>query len=127
MQENRTGKKCIYAVAVMVTGLLFGLFAMPESLVAGLRFPKKDLIFSETGNQPHVVFNHEKHVVGKKLKCTKCHTKIFQMKAGRTAKKKGKLTMAAMRKGQFCGACHNGTKAFSVKEEDKNCARCHVK
>jgi c(7)-type cytochrome triheme protein len=31
--------------------------------------------------------------------------------------------MADMQKGFSCGACHNGTRAFSVKA---NCSRCHA-
>lgn len=30
--------------------------------------------------------------------------------------------------GKFCGACHNGTTAFSVKDEEpRQCHRCHMK
>jgi len=42
--------------------------------------------------------------------------------------KKGtdKLTMAAMNEGKFCGACHDGKKAFSVKAP-ADCVKCHKK
>jgi c(7)-type cytochrome triheme protein len=33
------------------------------------------------------------------------------------------MTMKDMEAGKFCGACHNGTKAFAVKD----CAKCHKK
>ncbi len=36
------------------------------------------------------------------------------------------LTMKDMEAGKNCGACHNGTKAFSVKDP-ANCAKCHKK
>jgi len=34
------------------------------------------------------------------------------------------MTMAAMNEGKFCGACHDGKKAFSVKAP-ADCAKCH--
>jgi c(7)-type cytochrome triheme protein len=34
------------------------------------------------------------------------------------------LTMDKMAAGKFCGACHNGKRAFSVMDGDK-CATCH--
>lgn len=66
-----------------------------------------------------VVFSHETHVSGSGLKCTACHDKLFT-----SSKKHKHMTMKAMQKGKFCGACHNGKIAFSVKGD---CARCHKK
>jgi c(7)-type cytochrome triheme protein len=42
--------------------------------------------------------------------------------------KKGadKMTMDAINKGQFCGTCHNGTKAFA-SNDPKRCVTCHKK
>ena len=56
-------------------------------------------------------------------KCADCHIKpkLFEMKKG-----KDKMTMAAMNEGKFCGACHDGKKAFSVMGPD-NCVKCHTK
>jgi c(7)-type cytochrome triheme protein len=36
------------------------------------------------------------------------------------------MTMKDMEAGKGCGACHNGTKAFSVKDA-ASCAKCHKK
>ena len=55
------------------------------------------------------------------LKCNACHTKIFKMKKGGD-----KITMAAINKGQFCGTCHNGEKAFKANDP-KDCKKCHKK
>lgn len=57
------------------------------------------------------------------LKCADCHIKpkLFEMKKGGD-----KITMAAMNDGKFCGTCHDGNKAFSVKDP-ANCAKCHKK
>jgi len=67
-----------------------------------------------------VVFDGKVHA-DKGLKCTDCHTKIFQMKKGAA-----KMKMAAINKGEFCGACHNGTKAFKASDP-ANCKKCHKK
>ena len=36
------------------------------------------------------------------------------------------MTMAAMSEGKFCGTCHDGNKAFSVKTP-ADCVKCHKK
>ena len=68
-----------------------------------------------------VTFDGKSHA-DKGAKCADCHTKpkLFEMKKG-----KDKLTMAAMNEGKFCGACHDGKKAFSVKAP-ADCAKCHI-
>ncbi|MEO2065490.1 MAG: cytochrome c3 family protein [Desulfurobacteriaceae bacterium] len=77
----------------------------------------KDLIFkSENGN---VTFSHVYHVKVKKQHCSYCHPKLFKKKFGAD-----KFTMKDIWEGKFCGACHNGSKAFSAKDP-KNCSRCH--
>lgn len=112
--------------------VLFSTFALVVALAIGtvtfvldaaaIKVPA-DITFNEAKTPlGPVTFSHTTHVEGKGLKCTACHTKVFQMKKG----KSGKLTMAAMREGKFCGACHNGEKAFSVKTP-ADCKKCHVK
>jgi hyperosmotically inducible protein len=56
-------------------------------------------------------------------KCADCHSKpkLCEMKKGGD-----KINMAAMNEGKFCGACHDGKKAFGVKDAT-NCAKCHQK
>lgn len=54
------------------------------------------------------------------LKCADCHPKMFQMK-------KGTFKMDVPHKaGANCGACHDGTKAFSQMDA-ANCKKCHKK
>ncbi len=69
-----------------------------------------------------VTFDGKVHA-DKGLKCADCHVKpkLFEMKKGGD-----KITMAAMNDGKFCGACHDGNKAFSVKAQ-ADCAQCHKK
>ncbi len=74
-----------------------------------------DINFSPKGAGA-VTYSHESHVVQAKLKCSDCHYKIFQQTSTRT------MTMAEMQQGLYCGACHNGQRAFDVKA---NCTKCH--
>ncbi len=71
------------------------------------------------GSAGKVVFDGKVHA-DKGLKCTDCHTKIFQMKKG------AKITMADMNAGKYCGTCHNGGKAFK-SGDPANCGKCHKK
>jgi len=72
------------------------------------------------GPMGKVTFDGKVHA-DKGLKCNDCHTNIFQMKKGAA-----KITMAAINKGEYCGTCHNGTKAFKAGDA-KNCTTCHKK
>ncbi len=67
-----------------------------------------------------VLFSHEKHVIAKGITCTSCHYHIFQM-----AKGSHEMNMEKITKGLFCGTCHNGSRAFDVKDPH-NCKRCHI-
>ncbi|OGA13508.1 MAG: hypothetical protein A3H32_06890 [Betaproteobacteria bacterium RIFCSPLOWO2_02_FULL_63_19] len=71
------------------------------------------------GPMGKVVFDGKAHAA-KGLKCTDCHTKIFQMK------KEAKMKMADLNAGKFCGTCHNGTKAFKTSDA-ASCKKCHKK
>jgi c(7)-type cytochrome triheme protein len=59
-------------------------------------------------------FSHELH--SKRSGCKGCHTSIFPMKAGAV-----QVSMQDLGKGLYCGACHDGKKAFSSSE----CSKCH--
>ncbi|MFH1518217.1 MAG: c(7)-type cytochrome triheme domain-containing protein, partial [Pseudomonadota bacterium] len=69
-----------------------------------------------------MTFDGKSHA-DKGLKCPDCHVKpkLFEMKKG-----SDKITMAAMNEGKFCGTCHDGKKAFSVKAP-ADCVKCHEK
>lgn len=71
----------------------------------------KTFVYSASGFAAK--FSHERHA---KLGCRECHMGIFQMKKGLS-----KITMDSIYQGRYCGACHNGKKAFSSSE----CALCH--
>lgn len=69
-----------------------------------------------------VTFNHSTHVgMQAKPECTACHPKAFRiLKAD--AGKRPAITHAAMEKGAYCGACHDGKKAFALQDD---CTNCH--
>jgi c(7)-type cytochrome triheme protein len=68
-----------------------------------------------------VVFDGKAHA-DKGAKCADCHQSgLFKMKKGSDV-----LTMKDMEAGKNCGGCHNGTKAFGVKDA-ATCAKCHTK
>ena len=69
---------------------------------------------SGTDHIPSAYFPHWVHRI--KYKCYACHDDLFPMRLGANP------TMAAMAKGQSCGACHNGKIAFGVD----TCQRCHI-
>lgn len=62
-----------------------------------------------------VVFPHWFHRI--RFACKVCHTDLgFKFKAGGND-----INMVKIVDGQYCGACHNGSLAWSVK----NCNLCH--
>lgn len=100
----------------------FALFA--AVLLAPFSAPAKigggDVTYEPKG-AGKVLFQHEYHTVLKGMKCNNCHYKTFQMRGGDS---KYKMDMATLTKGQFCGSCHEGKKAFDVKDVN-SCKRCH--
>lgn len=103
----------LFLTAIIAISVLIPLPASARQPVGG-----GDLLFTPD-NAPQVVFSHEGHLKGEKLKCANCHYRIFQM-----AHRSWKMEMGKITKGEFCGRCHDGRFAFDVKDE-KNCARCH--
>lgn len=110
-----------------ITASLVGLMAVfVLSLWAGSHYALAQVPadFSyEAKPQNPVTFSHKLHVTEKKLQCPACHMnpKLFDMKKG-----SAKIKMAAINKGEFCGSCHNGKKAFAANDP-KQCATCHKK
>ncbi len=73
------------------------------------------------GSAGKVVFDGKVHA-DKGAQCADCHQSgLFKMKKGGDS-----ITMADINAGKFCGACHNGTKAFKAGDA-ANCGKCHKK
>ena len=103
-------KKTVLAVVVLVIVAFVGsALAVP---------PGKNVEFAG-GSAGKVVFDGKTHA-DKGLKCNDCHKEpeLF------TKKKEAKITEADHKEKKFCGACHDGKKAFGVSDK-KRCASCH--
>lgn len=99
------------ALAFAATLTAQGLTKVPDDL----KIPKS------TDSPGQVVFNHTTHVDATNPDCTTCHPKTFRIvKASRTTRPP--ISHARMEKGQQCGMCHDGKKAFSLEED---CTFCH--
>jgi c(7)-type cytochrome triheme protein len=68
-----------------------------------------------------VIFEHRLHLE-KELRCEDCHPDVFVKKAGQ-AENSDDFTMAAFDQGKYCGACHDGNRAFS---SNTRCTWCHI-
>jgi len=87
---------------------------------SALAVPPGKTVEYEGGGAGKAVFDGKIHA-DKGVKCNDCHPRLFQMKKGAQ-----KITMADINAGKFCGACHNGTRAFKSGDA-ANCAKCHKK
>lgn len=99
-------------IAAVTTCIVLAGFGSALAVVGG-----GDITLKNKGG--NVMFSHETHVAGMRLKCNECHDKLYT-----NAKQHKKITMKQMQKGKSCGTCHNGKTAFSVKGD---CAKCHKK
>jgi c(7)-type cytochrome triheme protein len=66
-----------------------------------------------------VVFAHGTHVDPARPACTVCHPREFRIL--KASPRRAPVTHAEMDKGRYCGACHDGKKAFALDD----CAACH--
>lgn len=79
----------------------------------------EDKVEMPTEDVGTLVFSHYVHLDAVGKNCTACHNKLYNIETD----KNPAYTMADMENGKACGACHNGTKAFSVKGD---CLTCHA-
>jgi c(7)-type cytochrome triheme protein len=70
-----------------------------------------------------VTFNHSTHVDDAKPTCTTCHPRLFSILKDGAPAPRAAIVHAKMEKGQQCGACHDGKKAFAIEDD---CAACHA-
>ena len=101
------------------------LVALLMAVFAGSAYavPPGMTVEFEGGGLGKVIFSGKIHAE-EGFKCPDCHTKLFKQKRGSNA-----ITMSAIGKGEYCGACHNETtvspKGVQVFGPKKHCSRCH--
>jgi c(7)-type cytochrome triheme protein len=103
------------ALAVVAGAAVTGAQGLPK-LPGGLAVAKS------ADSPGQVTFNHFTHVDDAKPDCTTCHPKPFSIlgsKGGTRAVMKHEL----FEKGEQCGSCHNGKKAFALEDDCTNCHR----
>jgi len=112
-----------FGIVLMVLALVAagwaGLGGFPEPQAGG---GPGAVVYKDTKSFAPVTFDHAQHKDAG-AKCGHCHDALFQKKAG-SADEGNALTMKSLRDGKFCGACHNGSKAFTVRG---SCKKCHQK
>jgi len=108
-----TGWKAVAIAAVLSTSV----WALPDGL-GEARAEYGDVVmnnYSDAAGMRPAVFPHWFHRV--RFRCKVCHSDLgFKFKAGGN-----EINMLKIIDGQFCGACHNGSVAWSVE----NCDLCH--
>lgn len=96
-----------------------------EKMVEAQYFPDDiDMTLLTSEGKTTAVFSHKKHTEREHLRCIECHPRVFKMKVGDAVVKGSNISMKEMQKGQFCGNCHNGEKAFDVTSI-QHCKKCH--
>ena len=114
----------IWRVGVLAVAVAMGFAVAP----AMAQKAPPDFTYEAGKDSPGpVTFSHEQHKPAAE-KCTGCHTKVFKMKKGQS----GPLTMAKMKAGEQCGACHNGKtqiggKVVFAADDQASCTKCHKK
>ena len=103
---------CVAAALLLCAGAAAGAQEMPR-----LPGPIK---LTRTGDSPgQVVFAHSSHVDPAMPACTACHPREFRIL--RASPRRAPVMHAEMDTGRYCGACHDGKKAFALDD----CAACH--
>ena len=69
-----------------------------------------------------VQFSHKEHTLAADLSCDDCHDDLFEMESG-AAEEYDDFNHAAMDEGNYCGACHDDSMAFST---ESYCGSCHI-
>jgi c(7)-type cytochrome triheme protein len=99
----------------MIT-ILLGCAALGAAQIS--RVGGGDIVF-ELQDVPPARFSHDVHVARAALKCQGCHPKPWTNRARHRP-----VTMEQMQtKRESCGACHDGTRTFSVADA---CEKCHL-
>lgn len=114
-------RSCETGARVLATA---GAVALATALAAQT-LPKlpDGLALARSADSPgQVTFNHSTHVDAGRPDCTGCHPKPFPILKAAPGVTRTPIVHAKMDKGQQCGACHDGKKAFALADD---CTLCH--
>jgi c(7)-type cytochrome triheme protein len=121
---SRTGS---WKVAAVMGGVGL-LFATALTASAGAR-PPDGITLSQSADSPgRVLFNHTTHLDDARPDCTVCHPRPFSILPAQQRRivegrsKRVVIVHARMEKGEYCGGCHDGKKAFALEDD---CTACH--
>ncbi len=73
-----------------------------------------------------VVFDHQSHMdMG--YECDTCHDGLFEYATG-SAEESGEFNHKSFAEGNYCGACHDGSTAFTavLDKATGKCTLCHI-
>lgn len=116
MQEERAN---VRARRIAVASMLAGMWLLAPGNSGEARAEFGDVVmnqYSDAAGMRPVVFPHWFHRV--RYSCRACHGDLgIKFKAGGNG-----ITMLKIIDGQYCGACHNGSVAWSVEQ----CELCHT-
>ena len=121
-RDRHGAVRFIHAVAALLVAQALG----PPSAGATafppppLRLPPDAFYDRTVGADSAVVFRHSSHVSLTGYRCTPCHPKPFRILAPTRG-----ISHHAMNAGASCGSCHDGVRAFGVRDRE-SCATCHV-
>jgi c(7)-type cytochrome triheme protein len=107
------------APVAVAAGAARGTSDSSRAVPIELRLPADIVYGLVVGSDSAVVFSHQTHVAFAGNRCTGCHPRPFPML--RRAPTPGHRDMNA---GSGCGICHDGKKAFGVKDPAE-CRTCH--
>jgi c(7)-type cytochrome triheme protein len=81
-----------------------------------------DVTLPSTEASPgEVTFRHSSHLDAKQANCAQCHNQRFRILKA-SMHRPATAGARDLHSAQFCGACHDGEKSFSVKQD---CQLCH--
>ncbi len=114
LQFGRWGVIAVALIAFVMVTASSAKVAFSSAVPAMIEMQKVD---PEDGTAP-TVFPHWKHQ--RAFGCYACHPTLF------STYKKSTGTHKAMRRGKFCGACHDGILTFAHNSRDVECEVCHA-
>jgi c(7)-type cytochrome triheme protein len=109
----------LLAIAVHAQASPAGQDSTRNTPDVALKLPADIVYDRATGSDSAVVFSHQTHVAAAENRCTGCHPQPFRMLTRGPSP-----THAGMNAGRSCGACHDGKRAFGVRDAS-GCRTCH--